>query len=85
VEDKKQRFMGPILEAKSRHPTRWIRELPIEEYVDRRFLMGTPAECAEKLSGFIKHGCDRLNFVFPDAREIKPLQVFAENVISRFK
>lgn len=85
VEAKKRRFLEPILDAKSKHPTRWIRELSNEEYIERRFLIGTPEECAEKVAGFIDYGCDSLNFVFPDAYEIEPIRLFAEGVISKFR
>lgn len=84
IEEKKKRYLSPTLAAKSQHPTRWIRELSDEEYVDRRFLIGTPEECAEKIAGFIDYGCDSLNFVFPDAGEIEPVRLFGEGVISRF-
>jgi alkanesulfonate monooxygenase SsuD/methylene tetrahydromethanopterin reductase-like flavin-dependent oxidoreductase (luciferase family) len=85
VEDKKSRFLAPILEAKSRHPTRWIRELPVAEYTERRFLCGTPEECVEVVSRFREQGCDRFNFVFPDAFDIQPIGLFAEGVLSRLK
>jgi alkanesulfonate monooxygenase SsuD/methylene tetrahydromethanopterin reductase-like flavin-dependent oxidoreductase (luciferase family) len=85
VEEKKHRYLAPVLEAKSKHPTRWIRELPDEEYVARRFLMGTPEECAETLAAFIEHGCDSLNFVFPDAAAIEPIELFADGVVARLK
>jgi alkanesulfonate monooxygenase SsuD/methylene tetrahydromethanopterin reductase-like flavin-dependent oxidoreductase (luciferase family) len=85
VEEKKQRFVTPVLEAKSKHPTRWIRELPNEEYIARRFLMGTPEECAAVTAGFIERGCDSLNFVFPDAAEIEPIELFAEGVVARLR
>jgi alkanesulfonate monooxygenase SsuD/methylene tetrahydromethanopterin reductase-like flavin-dependent oxidoreductase (luciferase family) len=83
VEQKKRKYLQPILDAKSNHPTRWIREMSDEEYVDRRFLMGTPEECREKVSKYIDFGCDSLNFVFPDANEVEPIRLFAEGVISK--
>jgi alkanesulfonate monooxygenase SsuD/methylene tetrahydromethanopterin reductase-like flavin-dependent oxidoreductase (luciferase family) len=56
VSDKKIKFISPILETKSKHPTRWIREFNDEEYINRRFLMGTPDECEEIISKFINFG-----------------------------
>lgn len=84
VKKKKAKFIPPILDAKSKHPTRWIREMTDEEYVARRFLIGTPDECVETIAAYLDYGCDSLNFVFPDASEIEPILVFAEGVISKF-
>ncbi len=85
VEDKKKKYLAPILDAKSHHPTRWMRQLPEAEYIERRFLMGTPDRCAEVVAGFIEHGCDSLNFVFPDAAEIEPISLFAEGVVAQLR
>jgi alkanesulfonate monooxygenase SsuD/methylene tetrahydromethanopterin reductase-like flavin-dependent oxidoreductase (luciferase family) len=85
VSEKKIKFIPPILEAKSKHPTKWIREMNDEEYVNRRILMGTPDECVETISAFIDYGCDNLNFVFPDAGEIEPILILAEEVISKLR
>jgi alkanesulfonate monooxygenase SsuD/methylene tetrahydromethanopterin reductase-like flavin-dependent oxidoreductase (luciferase family) len=85
VEDKKRKYLEPILEAKAKHPTRWMRELPDDVYVKRRFLLGMPDECAEEVARFIDCGCDAVNFVFPDAGEIEPIRLFAEGVISGFR
>jgi alkanesulfonate monooxygenase SsuD/methylene tetrahydromethanopterin reductase-like flavin-dependent oxidoreductase (luciferase family) len=85
VEAKKRKFIPPILKAKSGHPTRWIREIPDKEYVERRFLVGTPAEVSQTLSGFIDRGCDSLNFVFPDSDVRGPMELFAEGVLPNLR
>jgi alkanesulfonate monooxygenase SsuD/methylene tetrahydromethanopterin reductase-like flavin-dependent oxidoreductase (luciferase family) len=83
--EKRKRYLIPQLEAKSKHPTRWIRELAEKEYVERRFLIGTPEEILDRVTGFIDRGCDALNFVFPDAVESNSLQLFSEGIISKIQ
>lgn len=77
VEAKKRRFIPPILKAKAGHPTRWIREIPDKEYVERRFLVGTPEEVGQVLAGFVDHGCESLNFVLPDDDIRAPMELLA--------
>jgi F420-dependent oxidoreductase-like protein len=60
------------------------KEMSVKEFAERN-LVGTPEELVSRLRGFVDAGFTYFMLRFPDAIEIKPLRIFAQEVISAFK
>jgi len=82
----KKKFFARLLENKRKHHIPWIRAMPEEEYVERRFSMGgTVEEVVAKINGFVRRGVKDFFFSFADFPDTSMLELFAEKVIPEFK
>lgn len=54
----------------------------VEDFVRRR-IVGTPEQCIEQIMRYIGAGVTDFILYFPDAAEVKPMQLFSEKVVPR--
>lgn len=86
----KKSWSGTILiaerEDELRDRVRILRAKHIlEKSNENLILMGTPEQCAEKISKYIEIGVTYFIIAFPDVTDTESLQLFAEYVMPKFK
>lgn len=71
-------------EAECRRVIEEFRPLPIEKLLEGT-ATGTPDECTEKLNNYVNAGATHLIAYFPRLIDLKPLHLFADQVLPRLK
>lgn len=63
------------------------RGLPEEEYMAsmRRGVAGIPEQCVQQVKAYQDAGVDHLILRFRDMKNLKPLELFAEEVVGAFR
>lgn len=60
------------------------KEISTREYIKRN-IIGTPQQVSEKIKQYTNVGVSYFTLYFPDMKEIKPLSIFAHEVMPSFK
>jgi alkanesulfonate monooxygenase SsuD/methylene tetrahydromethanopterin reductase-like flavin-dependent oxidoreductase (luciferase family) len=86
LESEKKRLLPAMLANKNRHHIPWVRDMPEQEYLERRFSMGgTVDELITKIDVLVKKGVKHFFLSFADFPSTSMLELFAEKVIPAFK
>lgn len=81
---KKKPLMIALEEQKNRSLSSWIRDMSMEEYLNRRFIVGTAEECVATIQSYVDVGAQHFILSFPQEDEVAQMRSFAERVLPNF-